>query len=66
MNTEAESSGGNTAESENGIRKEDIKVAVLYISDPAEGSGYSHMHDLGILGMQSNLGLSEEQPIREI
>lgn len=36
-----------------GISKDDIKVGVLYISDPAEGSGYSYTHDLGILGMQS-------------
>lgn len=49
-----------------GIPKEDIKVGVLYISDPAEGSGYSYTHDLGILGMQSNLGLSEEQVERKI
>ena len=39
------------------IPVEDIKVGVLYISDPAEGSGYSYTHDLGIQGMQSNLGL---------
>ena len=39
-----------------GIAKEDIKVGVLYISDPAEGSGYSYTHDLGIQGMQENLG----------
>lgn len=50
----------------NAIAKEDIKVGVLYISDPAEGSGYSYTHDLGILGMQSNLGLSDEQIERKI
>lgn len=49
-----------------GISKEDIKVGVLYISDPAEGSGYSYTHDLGILGMQSNLGLSDDQIERKI
>lgn len=49
-----------------GIHKEDIKVGVLYISDPAEGSGYSYTHDLGIIGMQSNLGLSEEQIERKV
>ena len=49
-----------------GISKDDIKVGVLYISDPAEGSGYSYTHDLGILGMQSNLGLSENQIVRKI
>lgn len=49
-----------------GISKEDIKVGVLYLSDPAEGSGYSYTHDLGILGMQSNLGLAENQIERKI
>ena len=48
------------------IPVEDIKVGVLYISDPAEGSGYSYTHDLGIQGMQSNLGLSDEQIERKI
>lgn len=51
---------------EGGIPAEDIKVGVLYISDPAEGSGYSYTHDLGILGMMSNLGLSEDQIERKI
>lgn len=52
-----------TAESDD---MEDIKVGVLYISDPADGSGYSYTHDLGILGMQSNLDLSDEQIERKI
>lgn len=50
----------------NAIAKEDVKVGVLYISDPAEGSGYSYTHDLGILGMQSNLGLENDQIERKI
>lgn len=49
-----------------GIAKEDIRVGVLYISDPAEGSGYSYTHDLGIQGMQENLGLSSDQIVRKI
>ncbi|MGN0552812.1 MAG: BMP family ABC transporter substrate-binding protein, partial [Oscillospiraceae bacterium] len=49
-----------------GIPKEDINVGVLYISDPAEGSGYSYTHDLGIQGMQQNLGLSGSQIHRVI
>ena len=49
-----------------GIAKEDIKVGVLYISDPAEGSGYSYTHDLGIQGMLENLGLSSDQIVRKI
>lgn len=49
-----------------GIAKEDIKVGVLHISDPAEGSGYSYTHDLGIQGMQENLGLSDDQIVRKL
>lgn len=54
------------ADTSDEISTEDIKVGVLYISDPAEGSGYSYTHDLGILGMQSNLGLSDDQIVRKI
>lgn len=49
-----------------GTAKDEIKVGVLYISDPAEGSGYSYTHDLGIIGMQDNLGLSDDQVERKI
>lgn len=52
--------------SQKGISKEDVKVGVLYISDPNEGSGYSYTHDLGIIGMQENLGLSDKQIERKI
>lgn len=51
---------------EGGIAKEDIKVGVLYLSNPNEGSGYSYTHDLGVKGMQENLLLSEEQIERKI
>ena len=46
--------------------KEDIKVGVLHLNDPSEGSGYSYTHDLGIQGMQENLGLSDEQIVRKV
>ena len=49
-----------------GLTKDDIKVGVLHITDPAEGSGYSYTHDIGIQGMQENLGLSDDQIIRKI
>ena len=49
-----------------GIPKEEIKVGVLHISDPAEGSGYAYTHDIGIQGMQENLGLSDEQIVRKL
>lgn len=65
----ATNDGGSQTESETGsggISKDNIKVGVLYISDPSEGSGYSYTHDLGVKGMQSNLGLKEDQIERKI
>ena len=47
------------------IAKEDIKVGVIHITDPAEGSGYTYTHDLGIQGMQANLGLDDSQIVRK-
>lgn len=49
-----------------GIPKDKIKIGVLHISDPADGSGYAYTHDLGIKGMQENLGLSDSQIVRKI
>lgn len=68
VNTSPSSEGQDdgAAESSAGIPKENVNIGVLYISDPAEGSGYSYTHDLGIQGMQKNLGLSESQIHREI
>ena len=62
--TESSVSGGNTTST--GIPKDEIKVGVIHLSDPAEGSGYTYTHDLGIQGMQQNLGLSDEQIVRKI
>ena len=67
--TAGNSTGGaqsDTTSGTAGISKENIKVGVLYISDPDEGSGYSYTHDLGIVGMQENLGLSDDQVERKI
>ena len=47
------------------IAKEDIKVGVIHITDPAEGSGYTYTHDLGIQGMQKNIGLEDSQIVRK-
>ena len=72
VTNEGYESAGSTVEADGetsaskGISAEKIKVGVLYLSDPAEGSGYSYTHDLGIEGMQSNLGLSDKQIIRKI
>lgn len=48
-----------------GVSKDKIKVGVIHISDPAEGSGYTYTHDLGIQAMQKNLGLSDSQIVRK-
>ncbi len=47
------------------IAVEDLKVGVIHITDPAEGSGYTYTHDQGIVGMQENIGLKPEQIIRK-
>lgn len=67
QNSETTDTGDSKEEKDSkGISKEDVKVGVLYITDPAEGSGYSYTHDLGILGMQSNLGLTDDQIERKV
>ena len=47
------------------VAKEDLKVGVIHIGDPADGSGYSYAHDLGIVEMQKELGLEDSQIIRK-
>lgn len=47
------------------ISKEDLKIGVIHITDPAEGTGYTYTHDLGIQGMQKNIGLSDDQIVRK-
>lgn len=61
-----EASTKTTGTESGGISKDKIKVGVLHLSDPAEGSGYTYTHDLGIQAMQQNLGLSDEQIDRKI
>ena len=48
-----------------GLTAETVKVGVIHIGDPATGSGYSYTHDQGIVAMQQNLGLSDEQIVRK-
>ncbi len=43
-----------------------VKVGVIHIGDPADGSGYSYAHDQGIIAMQKNLGLKDDQIIRKL
>lgn len=47
------------------VAKEDLKVGVIHIGDPADGSGYSYAHDQGIVEMQKELGLEDGQIIRK-
>lgn len=66
----ASSEAASTAETPsapaNAVAKDSIKIGVIHISDPAEGSGYTYTHDQGIVGMQKNLGLRDDQIIRKI
>lgn len=62
---EVSSDNGNEHAETKGIPKEDIKVGVIHLTDPADGSGYTYTHDLGIQGMQDNLGLTDDQIIRK-
>ena len=64
--TSTETSAQTSDSKQTDIPKDDMEVGVLYISDPSEGSGYSYTHDLGIQGMQENLGLNSDQIERKI
>ena len=47
------------------VAKEDLKVGVIHIGNPADGSGYSYTHDQGIVAMQKAVGLEDDQIIRK-
>lgn len=47
------------------VAKEDLKVGVIHIGNPSDGSGYSYAHDQGIVEMQNELGLDNSQIIRK-
>lgn len=47
------------------LGKENIKVGVIHIGNPADGSGYTFAHDQGIVEMQKALGLNDNQIIRK-
>ncbi len=68
--TAAATEGGDTADTDAAatgkkIAKEDLKIGVIHIGNPADGSGYTYAHDLGIQGMQANLGLEDSQIVRK-
>lgn len=46
--------------------EDSFKVGVIHIGDPADGSGYSYTHDLGIVEMQKTLKLKDSQIVRKI
>lgn len=65
--------GGNTDPSNNtqaqampAVNKADLKIGVIHITDPAEGSGFTFAQDEGIKEMQKNLGLQDSQIVRKI
>lgn len=62
----ASTGASESASATGGIPKDEIKVGVIHLSDPAEGSGYTYTHDQGIIGMQQNLGLRDDQIVRKI
>ena len=67
-NGESAAAGGATGGEEGtmpAIPKDQVKVGVIHISDPAEGSGYTYTHDLGIQAMQKNVGLDDSQIVRK-
>ena len=66
----AEEKGADAADTEAGeaaegvmpaVAKEDLKVGVIHIGNPADGSGYSYTHDQGIVAMQKAVGLEDDQ-----
>ena len=63
QSTKAEGEATNTGREP--IAKDEIKVGVIHITDPSEGSGYTYTHDLGIVEMQKNIGLSDDQIVRK-
>lgn len=60
------SAGSQSVAAGAGIAKEDLKIGVVHLSDPAEGTGYSYTHEQGIQGMMKNIGLDESQLIEKI
>ena len=47
------------------IKKENLKIGVLYIGSAQETSGYTYAHELGISQMINNIGLQNNQVIRK-
>lgn len=67
--TEAAAEAGKEGEAAEGVMpavaKEDLKVGVIHIGNPADGSGYSYAHDQGLIAMEEALGVDDSQVIRK-
>ena len=58
--------GEDPAAGKDGAANKDFKVGVIHIGDPADGAGYSYAHDQGIVAMQKELKLDDNQIVRKI
>lgn len=67
--TEAAAEAGKEGEAAEGVMpavaKEDLRVGVIHIGNPADGSGYSYAHDQGLIAMEEALGVDDSQVIRK-
>lgn len=64
-NTSSNADSGNSSSQAAGIAKDQIKVGVIHIGNPSDGAGYSYAHDQGIVAMQKELELSDDQIVRK-
>lgn len=61
-----ESNNNTAAQAMPAVDKAELKIGVIHITDPAEGSGFTYAQDEGLKEMQKNLGLDDSQIIRKI
>lgn len=65
-NGDADESGNTQSQAMPAVDKAELKIGVIHITDPAEGSGFTYAQDQGLVEMQKNLGLDDSQIIRKI
>ena len=63
--TDAAGSDGADTAAVQTLTYDDVKIGVIHIGNPADGSGYTYAHDQGIVGMQQELGLRDDQIVRK-
>ncbi len=61
-----EDNAGSAESEETGIPLEKVKIGVVHLTSPEDGNGYTYTHDLGIQGMERNLGFAKEQVVRKL